>query len=87
MAMNSFVVEYVMQVLSSSLLSYTFTSNLLNITDGEESWNNDDEIKQQKGDGSNSEDNDDNCELRLQEDCEDTNDTLKRQFLETVLDK
>ena len=61
-------------------------SNLLNITDGEESWNNDDEIKQQ-GDGSNSEDNDDNCDLRLQEDCEDTNDTLKRQFLETVLDK
>ena len=51
------------------------------------SWNNDDEIKQQKGDGSNSEDNDDNCDLRLQEDCEDTNDTPKRQFLETVLDK
>lgn len=51
-------------------------SNLLNITDGEESWNNDDETKQQKGDGSNSEDDDDNCDLRLQEDCEDTNDTL-----------
>lgn len=65
----------------------TFMSNLLNITDGEESWNNDDETKQQKGDGSNSEDDDDNCDLRLQEDCEDTNDTLKRQFLETVLDK
>lgn len=62
-------------------------SNLLNITDGEESWNNDDEIKQQKGHGSNSEDDDDNCDLRLQEDCEDTNDKLKRQFLETVLDK
>ena len=39
------------------------------------------------GDGSNSEDDDDSCDLRLQEDCEDTNDTLKRQFLETVLDK
>lgn len=62
-------------------------SNLLNITDGEESWNNDDETKQQKGDGSNSEDDDDNCDLRWQEACEDTNDTLKRQFLETVLDK
>ena len=62
-------------------------SNLLNITDGEESCNNDDEIKQQKGDGSNSEDDDDSCDLRLQEDCEDTNDKLKRQFLETVLDK
>ena len=62
-------------------------SNLLHITDGEESWNNDDEIKQQKGDGSNSEDDDDSCDLRLQEDCEDTNDKLKRQFLETVLDK
>ena len=62
-------------------------SNLLNITDGEESWNNDDETKQQKGDGSNSEDEDDNCDLRLQEDCEDTNDKLKRQFLETVSDK
>ena len=85
--MNSFVVEYVMQVLSSSLSFPTFMSNLLNITDGEESWNNDDEIKQQKGDGSNSEDDDDNCDLRLQEDCEDTNDTLNRQFLETVLDK
>ena len=62
-------------------------SNLLNITDGEESWNNDDEIKQKKGDGSNSEDDDDSCDLRLQEDCEDTNDKLKRQFLETALDK
>ena len=39
------------------------------------------------GDGSNSEDDDDSCDLRLQEDCEDTNDKLKRQFLETVLDK